>query len=345
MSSEVETFADASRRVVLAHGGGGQLTQQLIDERIIPQLANDWLNPLEDGAVLPPSVNGQVFTTDAFVVQPLEFPGGDIGRLAVCGTVNDLAVMGAVPRALSLALVIEEGLSFEVLDRIIASIGRAAAEANVPVVTGDTKVIERRGGDGLMVTTAGVGELRKGVTLGLARVTPGDRVIVTGTLAEHGLTIMSVREGIAFDTDLRSDAAPLNHLIGNILDSGADVKFMRDPTRSGLAGVLNDVVEKCGMGVRLEEEAIPLTPVVRHTSELLGLDPLTVANEGKVVVVVADADTDKVLAACRADELGRRAAVVATVVESDPPLVELQTAIGGARIVQRPYGEELPRIC
>ncbi len=344
MATEPATILDNRERIMLAHGGGGQLTQRLIAEHILPRLTNDLLDPLGDSAVLAPAERPQVFTTDAYVVQPLEFPGGDIGRLAVCGTINDLAVMGATPTALSLALIIEEGLPFALLDRVIDSIAAAAREAGVPIVTGDTKVIERRGGDGLMITTAGVGQIRPGVDLSLAQVRPGDRILVNGTLAEHGLTIMSVREGIEFDTNLKSDAAPLNHLIENMLAAGA-VRFLRDATRGGVAGVLNDIAEGSGHSVRIDEAALPLSPIVRHTSEALGLDPLSVANEGKCVAVVAGADADAVLAACRRHPLGRHAALIGEVTAGEPPLVELQTPIGGARIVQRPYGEELPRIC
>lgn len=333
------------QRVMLAHGGGGELTRRLIEEHVLPRLTNPLLDPLGDSAILDPIAGRMVFTTDAFVVQPLEFPGGDIGRLAVAGTVNDLAVMGADPVALSLALIIEEGLDLAVLDRVMDSVANTAAEAGVRIVTGDTKVIERRGGDGLMMTTAGIGLLRPSARLSLSRVRPGDRILVTGPIAEHGLTIMSVREGIEFDTDLRSDAAPLNHLIAAMLDSGADLKFLRDPTRGGLAGVLNDICEAAHMTVRVEERRLPVSRGVRHVAELLGLDPLSVANEGKCVAVVAAADSDRLLAACRKHPLGRKAAVVGEVVESQQPLVELHTGIGGARIVQRPYGEELPRIC
>jgi len=337
--------ASAKECVLLAHGGGGQLTARLLTEHILPHLANRLLDPLTDGAVLAPMSGRPVFTTDAFVVQPLEFPGGDIGRLAVCGTVNDLAVMGAVPRALSLALVIEEGFSLAALDRIVASIAQAAREANVLIATGDTKVIERRGGDGLIITTAGIGELPDGVNWDPARVVAGDKVLVTGRLAEHGLTIMTVREGIEITSELRSDAAPLNGLITQMRATGADIKFMRDPTRGGVAGVLCDIVEHCGLSIHLRDQALPVSAVARHTAELLGLDVLTVANEGKCVVVVAADDAQRVLSTCRAHPLGRHAAIVGEVVDVAPPLVELHTAVGGARIVQRPYGEELPRIC
>lgn len=331
-------------RIVLAHGGGGELTRRLIQERFLPSLSNPLLEPLTDSAML--SVSGRIaFTTDAFVVQPLEFPGGDIGRLAVCGTVNDLAVAGAVPKALSLAIVIEEGLELALLDRVIRSIAATAAEAGVVIATGDTKVIERRGDDGLMITTAGVGEVRECARLGAARLEPGDAVIVTGPIAEHGLAIMSVREGLGFDTQLTSDVAPLAGLIDAMFSSGVDIKFLRDPTRGGVAGVLADLAEDSRLTVEVTEESIPIAPVARHTAELLGLDPLTVANEGKVVAVVVGEDAGRLLQACRSHPLGRHAAVIGQVVRRDPPLVELITPAGGRRIIQRPYGEELPRIC
>jgi len=332
-------------RIILAHGGGGELTRRLIAERIVPKLSNNLLNPLTDSALLPKSENQIAFTTDAFVVQPLEFPGGDIGRLAVCGTVNDLAVMGAIPKALSLALVIEEGLSFSLLDRIIDSIARAAEEANVVIATGDTKVIEHSQGDGLTITTAGIGEMRDGVQLAGNRIVPGDVIIVTGDIADHGLAVMSAREGLSFETKLKSDAAPLNGLIECMFEQKADLKFLRDPTRSGLAGVLADLAEETGYSVEIDEEAIPLSRVARHTAELLGLDPLTVANEGKCVAVVSAEDAEKVLEACRSHHYGKKAAIIGRLVKSAPPLVELITRTGGRRLVQRPYGEELPRIC
>lgn len=331
--------------VVLAHGGGGQLTGRLLTEHVLPVLGNHLLDPLGDGAVLEPLRSRLVFTTDAFVVQPLEFPGGDIGRLAVCGTVNDLVVMGAIPRALSLALIIEEGLPLSTLDRVVASIAAAAREADVPIATGDTKVIERRGGDGLLITTSGVGEMAHGVDWSIGRVAPGDRILVTGPLAEHGLTIMTARGGLGIESTLRSDAAPLADLIATLRRTGADIKFMRDPTRGGVAGVLNDIAEGSGWSVRVDELALPITPVARHTAELLGLDPLTVANEGKCVVVVAAADAASLLHACREHPRGAGAAIIGEVIDAKPALVELQTAVGGGRIVQRPYGEDLPRIC
>lgn len=332
-------------RILLAHGGGGELTGRLIEEHFLPMIGNPALSTLTDGTIVPVDGVPVVFTTDSFVVTPLEFPGGDIGRLAVCGTVNDLAVMGAIPSALSLGVILEEGLPMDVLDRVIASIAEAAMEAGVPVATGDTKVIERRGEGGMFINTAGIGRLHPKAKLDFSRVVPGDVLLVSGTLADHGLTIMSVRAGIEFDSDLRSDAAPLNELVLRLLDSGADVKFLRDPTRGGLAGVLADISARANLSIEINEAALPITPTARHAAEMLGLDPLTVANEGKLVCVVARDDGAKVLKALREHPLGEGAAVIGHVTSAAPPLVELRTRAGGRRIVQRPYGEELPRIC
>jgi hydrogenase expression/formation protein HypE len=287
-------------------------------------------------------------------VTPLEFPGGDIGRLAVAGTVNDLAVMGARPQAISLGLILEEGLPLELLDRIVASIAATADEASVSVVTGDTKVVDRRqpagdGGpgpaDGMFINTAGVGSLRGDARLDVGRIEPGDAILVNGTIADHGLAVMSVRNGIEFESDLRSDTAPLNHLIDDMFATGADIKFLRDATRGGLAGVLADISETRGVSVEVDEKCIPLAPTARHAAEMLGLEPLTVANEGKVVCVVAASDAPAVLRAMRHNSCGTDAARIGTISPARPPLVELLTRIGGRRIVQRPYGEDLPRIC
>ncbi len=332
-------------RVVLAHGGGGALTDRLIRDVFLPALENDALAPLDDSAVLPWTASEMVFTTDSYVVTPLEFPGGDIGRLAVAGTVNDLAVMGATPVALSLGLIIEEGLPIETLRRVLSSIGGTCREANVRVVTGDTKVIEHRGSEGLFINTAGVGRMMEGLDLGLLRVEPGDAILVTGTIADHGLAIMSVRNDIRFETELRSDAAPLNGLLGELFSCGSDVKFVRDATRGGIAGVLADISEHGNLTVEVGEAALPISATARHAAEMMGLDPLTVANEGKCVCVVAGCNAEKALTALRSHPLGSRAAVVGRVTDAKPALVELITSAGGRRIVQRPYGEELPRIC
>jgi len=337
---------ETDQMIMLAHGGGGEMTKKLLAEHVLPKLSNDFLNPLLDSAVLPKMEGRPVFTTDSYVVQPLEFRGGDIGRLAVCGTVNDLAVMGARPIALSLALVIEEGLSFKVFDRILDSIKNAAYEAEVPIATGDTKVGERRNGDGLMITTAGVGELRDDIDLNPGRIKSGDKIIITGHIGDHGLAVMAAREGLGLTSKLKSDAAPLACLVERILEEGGeDVKFMRDPTRGGLAGVLSDLVEDTGLGLLIDEQALPVTNAARHAAELLGLDLLTIANEGKVVVVVSEGSANRILAACRSHPLGSQAACIGRITKTDLPFAELKTSIGGHRIIQRPYGEELPRIC
>lgn len=340
-----EAVADVRSCIVIAHGGGGELTAQLLRRHVINVLGNPTLNSLADGATLGPQAGSLVMTTDSFVVQPLEFPGGDIGRLAVCGTVNDLAMMGAQPIALSLGLILEEGLPIELLDRAIASIAAAVKEAGTCIVTGDTKVIERRGGDGLLINTAGVGRQADGVRLRVDRIVPGDVVILTGRIAEHGLAVMSRREGLEFASTLVSDVAPLNGLVAEILATGADVKFLRDPTRGGVAGVLADVCQDTSWSVEVDERRIPISRTARHAAEMLGLDPLTVANEGKIVAIVAAEDAEKVVTACRAHRYGADAAVVGTITQSRPPLVELLTEAGGRRVIQKPYGEELPRIC
>lgn len=298
-----------------------------------------------DGAVLGQIRGDAVMTTDSFVVQPLEFPGGDIGRLAVCGTVNDLAMMGAEPVALSLGLIIEEGLPFAVLDRIVASIRKALNEAGTTIVTGDTKVIERRGGDGLLINTAGIGLRMDGAEFGIRRIARGDRVLVSGRIAEHGLAVIARRTGLDIASSLISDVACLNDLVSSLLATGADVKFLRDPTRGGLAGVVADVSRQAELSVEIEEAAIPISATARHAAELLGLDPLTIANEGKLVAIVAEADAARVLAACRSHPLGRDAAIIGTVTDSRPPLAELRTEAGGRRVIQKPYGEDVPRIC
>lgn len=331
--------------VLLAHGGGGEATRQLIAERILPRLANPALDPLTDGAVLPSVAGRLCLTTDASVVRPLEFPGGDIGRLAVCGTVNDLAVMGAKPLALTMSLVLEEGLPFATLDRILDSVAATAREAGVAVVTGDTKVIERQRGDGLIISTAGIGVIPDGVELGIARIRPGDRVIVTGTIADHGMAIMACREGLGIATTVRSDVAPLADLCSRLLAHGPALRFLRDPTRGGVANVVADLAEDGGFSVEILESAIPMHPGTRHVAEMLGIDPLVSANEGKLILVCAAEAADAILATCRAHALGRDAAVIGTISDRKPALAELVTVIGGRRIIGRPYGEELPRIC
>ncbi len=335
-----------AKRIVLAHGGGGQLMDELLDQIVCPRLDNEYLGTRDDAAVLPVEQGRLVFTTDSYVVQPLEFPGGDIGRLAVSGTVNDLAVCGAVPAFVSLGLILEEGLELALLRRILDSIAASAHEAGVRIVTGDTKVVARGEADGLYINTAGVGMLRPGCELGLHRIQPGDVVVVSGTIADHGLAVMLQREQESMiRSELKSDAAPLTGLIGDLLDEVPDVVFLRDPTRGGVAGVLSDLAEHTGLHLTVDEVAIPVRRETLYAAEMLGLDPLSVANEGKVVVVVRPDLADEAVAALRRHPRGRDAAIVGRFDVTRDGLCEIITDVGGRRIIQKPYGEELPRIC
>jgi hydrogenase expression/formation protein HypE len=335
------------RQVLLAHGGGGRLTRQLIDELFLEAFRNPALEPLHDGAVLDAGEGGRIaFSTDSFVVQPLFFPGGDIGSLAVHGTVNDLAMCGARPLALSAGFILEEGLPMEQLARITASMRDAAREAGVPIVTGDTKVVDRGKGDGLFVNTAGLGLIPEGVTIAAERAVPGDRILINGPVADHGIAIMSVREGLEFETSIRSDSAPLAGLVERMLSVAAGrVHVLRDPTRGGVASALNEIAGRAGVGIHLDEKAIPVREEVRGACEILGLDPLYVANEGKCLAVVAADAADELLAILRGHPLGAGAAVIGKVVAEHPRRVVLQSRIRGTRIVDVLSGEQLPRIC
>jgi hydrogenase expression/formation protein HypE len=333
-----------SGHIELAHGGGGQLTAELLEQVILPALGGQQSDNLTDAAVLETA--GRVaFTTDTFVVRPLEFPGGDIGKLAVCGTVNDLAVAGAVPRALSFALVLQEGLEIDLLRRVLASASGAARDAGVRVVTGDTKVVERRACDGMMINTAGVGEVPPSADLGFARIRGGDKVVLSGSLGEHALAVMSRREGLSFSTELVSDCASVHRLTADLLGRlGDKLRFMRDPTRGGLAATLAEIAESAGRDVEIDEAAIPVNGAAASAAEMLGLDLLSAANEGKLVAVVAAEAADEARDVLAAHAMAARAAVIGTVGEPGG-LVEMVTRVGGRRVVQRPYGEELPRIC
>jgi hydrogenase expression/formation protein HypE len=344
-------MADADH-IQLAHGGGGQLTAELLERVILPALggvasAPELMRGLKDAARLARPQADIAFTTDSYVIQPLEFPGGDIGKLSICGTINDLAVVGAAPKALSLALVLEEGLEIELLRRILLSAGRTARDAGVPIVTGDTKVVERGGLAGLVINTAGIGEILPGADLGFERIASGDRIILSGPLGEHGLAVMCRREGLAFVSDLRSDCAPLAPLTRSLIaELGPAIKFMRDPTRGGLAATLAEIALATGRDIEVREKLLPLNPTALAAAEMLGLDLLTVANEGKLVAVVAAEAAGRAVAALARHEIASRAAVIGAVGEvGRPGLVEMVTAVGGRRIVQMPYGEELPRIC
>jgi hydrogenase expression/formation protein HypE len=333
--------------VLLGHGSGGRLTAELISRLFLPAFGNETLSALEDQATvrLPSGGPRIAFTTDSFVVRPIFFPGGDIGRLAVCGTVNDLAVGGARPLFLAAAFILEEGLPLSDLERIAASMRAACDEAGVSLVTGDTKVVDRGKGDNVFITTAGVGVVPDGVSLSISNARPGDRVLVSGTLGDHGIAIMSVREGIEFETALESDTAPLSGLTRAMLEACPDIRCMRDPTRGGVASALNELAAASKVGVELDEARIPIRPEVRAACEMLGLDPLHVANEGKLIAVVPEASAGRLLAAMRSHPLGRHAADIGAVTVSHPGIVTMRSVVGGERVVALPAGEQLPRIC
>jgi hydrogenase expression/formation protein HypE len=336
--------------VDMTHGAGGRAMVQLISELFARHLGNEYLGQGNDGAVMPGlTFAGEgkklVMATDCHVVSPLFFPGGDIGCLSVHGTINDVAVMGATPLYLAAGFILEEGFPLADLARIVESMARACKEAGVPIVTGDTKVVEHGKGDGIFITTTGVGVLPEGRNIGGARARPGDVILVSGNLGDHGVAIMSQRENLRFDAPIASDTAALHGLIANLLATGADIRVLRDPTRGGLAATLNEIVTQSGVGMMLQEKAIPIHPVVDAACEFLGLDPLYVANEGKLVCVCAAVDADRVLATMRAHPLGANAARIGDVITDDHHFVQLTTTLGGRRIVDWLAGDQLPRIC
>jgi hydrogenase expression/formation protein HypE len=334
------------QRVILGHGSGGQLSAALMRDVIGPALAAAAPGgPLNDAAVVEVAGARLAFTTDTYVVSPLAFPGGDIGELAVNGTVNDLAMMGAQPAAISLAYVIEEGLPFEELRAITASAARAAVKAGARIVTGDTKVVGRGAADRLFVNTAGIGLIPDGVAPAADRAAVGDAIILSGPIGLHGVAIMSVREGLEFEVEIASDTQALNGLVAAILDACPDVHVLRDPTRGGLSSALNEIAATSGVGMVLDEPAIPIPGPVRAACEMLGLDPLHVANEGKLVALVPAPFAEPVLAAMRAMPEGADAAVIGTVTADHPAMVTVRTIVGSERIVDMLVGEQLPRIC
>ncbi len=342
-------------QILLGHGSGGRLTADLIQNVFLPAWGNPILSALEDQATLDlsgcvPANVGQpaprlAFTTDAFVVRPLFFPGGDIGKLAVHGTVNDLAMGGAIPKFLSAAFILEEGLPMADLRRVVESMSHACAEAGVQMVTGDTKVVERGQGDGMFITTSGIGWVPPGRQLSIHQARPGDRILLSGTIGDHGIAIMSVREGLEFETVLESDTAALNGLAEAMFQASTEIRCMRDPTRGGVSSTLNELAVASAVGIKLQEARLPIRREVRAACEMLGFDPLSVANEGKLLAVVPEAVAQQVLAAMRAHPLGRNAAEIGTVVAEHPGMVVLKSVIGGERVVTMLSGEQLPRIC
>ncbi len=327
-------------RILLGHGAGGRLSRQLIEQHFLPALDNPTLRALLDSAVL----DELAFTTDAYVVTPRFFPGGDIGRLAIAGTVNDLCMVGATPLALSAAFIIEEGLPLDEIDRVAVSMAKTAEEANVHVVTGDTKVVPRGACDGMFITTAGVGSMSTDFAPRPDKVRPGDVVIASGSLADHGITVMACREGIGLRGELRSDAAPLRCLVDALREAQLDVHALRDPTRGGVAQSLIEIAEAASVRIILDESALPLRPAVLAACELLGLDPLYVANEGKLLLIIAEQHADAALAVLRSQALGRHATIIGHVVDAEVGC-ELRNALGGSRTLRQASGELLPRIC
>jgi len=331
-------------RILLAHGSGGKLSHDLIEKSFVSTLGNPILNKLDDSAVF--ELCGRLaFTTDSYTVSPIFFPGGDIGKLAVCGTVNDVAMSGATPLYLSLSFIIEEGLPTNELEKIVNSICQAADEAKVQIITGDTKVVNQGTADKLFINTSGVGIVPPGVDISGANAQPGDKVILSGKLGEHGIAVLSQREGLELNVPVKSDCAPLNRLVAEMLAVSANLHCLRDPTRGGLATTLNDFAHQSNVGIRIDEGSLPINEAVQAACELLGFDPLYVANEGKLVAVVAPADADKILAKMRQNQYGTEANIIGEVVEEHPGRVIMKTHLGSSRIVDMPVGELLPRIC
>ena len=335
-------------RVLLGHGSGGRLSADLVHRLFLPAFNNEVLARLDDQAIcsLSPHSDARVaFTTDSFVVRPIFFPGGDIGRLAIHGTVNDLAVGGAIPLFISAAFILEEGLPIDDLKRVAASMRQACDEAGVTLVTGDTKVVDRGKGDQIFITTSGIGVVPHGRTLSASSCRPGDRILVSGTIGDHGIAIMSVREGLEFETRLESDTASLASLTNVMLEACPDIRCMRDPTRGGVSSALHEIAAASGVGVKLDEASIPVRSEVRGACEILGLDPLYVANEGKLIAIVPGDGAETLLGVMRAHPLGSNAAIIGEVVADHVGMVVMRSLVGGTRVVTMLAGEQLPRIC
>jgi hydrogenase expression/formation protein HypE len=331
--------------ILLDHGSGGKQSHDLVSSLILPAFDNSILNMLDDSAVLHISGSRMAFSTDSYVVDPIFFPGGNIGDLAVNGTINDIAMSGAAPLYLSVGLILEEGFPVSDLETIINTMGKAARAAGVRIVAGDTKVVTRGAADKIFINTSGIGLIPEGVFISGANARPGDRIILSGTMADHGITILNQRKGLAFDAPVKSDSAPLNHMVARMLKKSRGVHVLRDPTRGGVGTVLNEIAMQSGVGIRITETTLPVKPAVAGLCELLGLDPLYVANEGKLIAFVEEKDAEGVLAAVKEDPFGADACIIGEVVSMHSRKVVLETAVGGERIVGMPAGESLPRIC
>ena len=331
-------------RILLAHGSGGKLAHDLVEKSFVPVLDNPLLAPLDDSAVF--KMSGRLaFTTDSYVVSPIFFPGGDIGKLAVCGTVNDLSMSGAKPLYLSLAFIIEEGLFLKDLQRVIDSIRGTAEEAGVKIITGDTKVVERGSADKIFINTAGIGKIPEGINISGSNAKPGDKIILSGTIGDHGIAVLSRRQGLSFGTKLESDCAPLGKMVAEMLKASKNIHSLRDPTRGGLATTLNELAKQSKVGIRIEESKIPVRDEVAGACEMLGLDPLYIANEGKLIAIVAREDADKILTAVKRNRYGQNAVIIGEVIAEHPGRVVMKTLLGSSRIVDMLVGEPLPRIC
>jgi hydrogenase expression/formation protein HypE len=332
-------------KILLDHGSGGKISHRMTQDLLLPAFNNPILSELNDGAIFELQGVRLGFSTDSYTVDPIFFPGGNIGELAVYGTVNDLAMCGAEPAYLSAALIIEEGFALDQLEAIVAAMSRAAVQAGVQVVTGDTKVVPRGAADKIFINTSGIGVIPPGVSVASHQAKPGDRVLLSGSIADHGVSVLASREGLSFQTGVQSDTAPLNHMVRSMLAAGPGVHVLRDPTRGGLGTALSEIAEKSAVGVRIREDRIPVKAEVAGLCELLGLDPLYLANEGKLIAFVAPEDADAVLRAMQKDPYGREAVIIGEATAEHPGKVFLDTRIGGTRIVDMLTGEQLPRIC
>ncbi len=335
----------AKDTILLGHGSGGKLSAELVRDIFLPAFHNPMLAHLDDQAIV--DVNGQrlAITTDSFVVKPLFFPGGDVGSLAVHGTINDLAMGGATPLFLSTAFILEEGFPIEQLKRIVTSMQEAAASAQVQIVTGDTKVVEKGKGDGIFINTTGIGLVPEGIELSADRARPGDKVLISGSIGDHGIAILAQREGLEFETEIRSDSAALHTLVADMLGVSREIRCMRDPTRGGVSSTLNEIAQQSRVGIELDETSLPIHEQVRGACELLGLDPLYVANEGKLIAIVAPDAAEALLSSMKSHPLGTETQIIGTVTEKDPGLVTMRTPLGTSRVVDMLAGDQLPRIC